>query len=70
MIVPTNTNSTVDNAFTTGEQSYKYYNEFIWKGRYAESVLHCKRISGSCEGQVSLFFGIVKAARTEISGLL
>ena len=38
MIVPANTNSTVDNAFMTGEQSYKYYNEFIWKGRYAECI--------------------------------
>lgn len=38
MIVPENTNSTVDNAFMTGEQSYRYYNEFIWKGRYAECI--------------------------------
>ena len=37
-IVPENTNSTVDNAFMTGEQSYRYYNEFIWKGRYAECI--------------------------------
>ena len=34
MIVPENANSTFDNAFMTGEQSYKYYNEFMWKGRY------------------------------------
>ena len=38
MIVPENANSTFDNAFMTGEQSYKYYNEFMWKGRYAECV--------------------------------
>ena len=38
MIVPENANSTFDNAFMTGEQSYKYYNEFMWKGRYAESI--------------------------------
>ena len=25
-------------AFMTGEQSYKYYNEFMWKGRYAECI--------------------------------
>ena len=38
MIVPENANSTFDNAFMTGEQSYKYYNEFMWKGRYAECI--------------------------------
>ena len=38
MIVPENANSTFDNAFMTGEQSYKYYNEFMWKGRYAEYI--------------------------------
>jgi len=38
MIVPQNANSTFDNAFMTGEQSYKYYNEFMWKDRYAECI--------------------------------
>lgn len=38
MIVPENANSTFDNTFMTGEQSYKYYNEFMWKGRYAECI--------------------------------
>lgn len=38
MLVPENANSTFDNAFMTGEQSYKYYNEFMWKGRYAECI--------------------------------
>lgn len=38
MIVPEGANSTFDNAFMTGEQSYKYYNEFMWKGRYAECI--------------------------------
>lgn len=38
MIVPENANSTFDNAFMTGEQSYQYYNEFMWKGRYAECI--------------------------------
>lgn len=33
-----NTNSTFDNAFMTGEQSYKYYNEFMRKSRYAECI--------------------------------
>ncbi len=38
VIVPEYANSTFDNVFMTGEQSYKYYNEFIWKGRYAECI--------------------------------
>lgn len=38
MIVPEYTNSTFDNEFMTGEQSYKYYNEFMWKNRYAECI--------------------------------
>ena len=38
MIVPEHTNSTFDNAFMTAEQTYRYYNEFMWMGRYAECV--------------------------------
>ncbi len=38
IVVPENTNSTFDNFFMTGEQTYKYYNEFMWKGRYAECI--------------------------------
>ena len=38
IIVPEYTNSTFDNAFMTAEQTYRYYNEFMWKGRYAECV--------------------------------
>lgn len=38
IIVPAYTNTTVDNLFISAEQSYKYYNEFIWKDRYAESI--------------------------------
>ena len=38
MIVPENTNSTFDNDYMSGETSYKYYNEFIWKNRYAECI--------------------------------
>lgn len=38
MIVPEHANSTFDNAFMTAEQTYRYYNEFMWKGRYAECV--------------------------------
>ncbi|MBQ9764980.1 MAG: cysteine hydrolase [Lachnospiraceae bacterium] len=38
MIIPENTNSTFDNQYMSAEQTYKYYNEFIWNRRYAESV--------------------------------
>ena len=38
MIVPANTNSTFDNQYMTAEQTYKYYNEFIWQRRYAECI--------------------------------
>lgn len=39
IIVPSYANSTVNNDFFKGEQSYKYYNEFIWKDRYAQCIL-------------------------------
>ncbi len=38
MIVPEYTNSTVDNDYMTAEQTYKYYNEFMWNKRYAQCV--------------------------------
>lgn len=38
VIVPEYSNSTFDNEFMTAEQSYRYYNEFMWKNRYAECV--------------------------------
>lgn len=38
MIVPEHTNSTFDNQYMTAKQTYKYYNEFMWNGRYAECV--------------------------------
>ncbi|MGN0664931.1 MAG: cysteine hydrolase family protein [Huintestinicola sp.] len=38
IIVPENTNSTFDNQFMTAEQTYRYYNEFIWNRRYAECI--------------------------------
>ena len=38
MIVPAYCNSTFDNEFMTAEQTYHYYNEFIWKNRYAECI--------------------------------
>lgn len=38
MIVPEYTNSTFDHAFMAAEQTYRYYNESMWKRRYAEYV--------------------------------
>lgn len=38
MIVPEYCNTTFDNDHMSAEKSYKYYNEFIWKNRYAECV--------------------------------
>lgn len=38
MIVPAHANTTVDNRFMSGEKSYEYYNEHMWKGRYAECI--------------------------------
>jgi hypothetical protein len=36
--VPAYTNSTFDNAFMTAEETYRYYNEFMWNGRYAKCI--------------------------------
>lgn len=38
IIVPENTNSTYDNEFMSADKTYKYYNDFIWKERYAECI--------------------------------
>lgn len=38
MIVPTQANSTFDNKYMSSENSYKYYNDFIWNGRYAQCI--------------------------------
>ena len=38
MIVPANTNSTFDNPYMSAEQTYRYYNEFMWNKRYAECI--------------------------------
>lgn len=38
MIVPANTNSTFDNKYLSAEQTYSYYNEFMWNRRYAECI--------------------------------
>lgn len=38
IIVPEYCNSTFDNEFMTAEKSYHYYNDFIWRDRYADCV--------------------------------
>ena len=38
VIVPQQANSTVDNAYMSAEKTYQYYNEFIWKRRYARCI--------------------------------
>ena len=38
MIVPAYANSTQNNEYMTGEQSYHYYNEFLWPDCYADCV--------------------------------
>ncbi|MDD3223638.1 MAG: cysteine hydrolase family protein [Clostridium sp.] len=36
--VPAYVNTTVNNKFMSAEQSYQYYNEFMWNGRYAKCI--------------------------------
>lgn len=38
IIVPAYANSTYDNPYFDGETAYKYYNEFMWSVRYAQTV--------------------------------
>jgi nicotinamidase-related amidase len=38
IIVPTGGNTTTDNALLTGEQSWRYYNEWMWPRRYADCI--------------------------------
>lgn len=38
MLIPEHCNTTFDNAYMSAEKSYKYYNEFIWKNRYAQCI--------------------------------
>jgi len=38
MIVPENTNSTFDNEYMSAEQTYNYYNKFMWNKRYAQCI--------------------------------
>lgn len=38
IFVPEYTNSTYDNPYFDKETAYKYYNEFMWGGRYAEII--------------------------------
>ena len=38
MIVPANANTTFDNEFMSAENTYKYYNDFMWNKRYAGCI--------------------------------
>jgi len=38
VIVPEGCNSTVDNDYMTAEQTYRYYNSFMWNKRYAKCL--------------------------------
>lgn len=38
VIVPAYGNTTVDNRFMSAKESYCYYNEWMWKGRYAKCL--------------------------------
>ncbi|EEP7573779.1 cysteine hydrolase [Listeria monocytogenes] len=38
MLVPARAHSTEDNHFMSGENSYKYYNEWMWPERYATCI--------------------------------
>lgn len=38
IIVPEGANSTFDNKYMSAETAYKYYNEFMWNGRYADCI--------------------------------
>lgn len=38
MLIPAGANATVDNPYMTGEESYHYYNDFMWPGRYARCI--------------------------------
>ena len=38
IIVPAYANTTIDNLFISADKSYKYYNEFMWNGRYAQCI--------------------------------
>ncbi len=44
MIVPANTNSTFDNQFMSAEETYHYYNEFMWNNRYAQCIEYEKAL--------------------------
>ena len=38
MLVPAYGNTTTDNAFLSGEATYRYYNQWMWPRRYADCV--------------------------------
>lgn len=49
MIVPEGGNTTFDNDFMTGEQTYAYYNHFMWPKRYAKCVTVQEAVQMICK---------------------
>ena len=45
MLVPEYTNSTFDSEYMSAECAYRYYNEFLWNGRFAK----CISMAEACE---------------------
>lgn len=45
IIIPAGTNSTFDNDFMSAAQTYRYYNDFMWNGRYAECIPFSQALS-------------------------
>ena len=39
VIIPADSNTTVDNPYMTGEKTYHYYNEMMWNDRYGKCEL-------------------------------
>ena len=56
MMVPAYGNTTMENAYMTSEESYRYHNEWMWPGRYAEcmtveAAVERMRIAGGQTGK-------------------
>ena len=54
MVVPEETNSTFDNQYMSAKETYEYYNNFMWKGRYANciSMKEVLELMKSCGGNI------------------
>lgn len=50
MLVPAYGNTTLDNAYMTAQQSYRYYNEWMWPRRYATCLPAEEAVAALCKG--------------------